>query len=117
MKKGRPKRKKRAGRDPEWAKAKKLCRLNAEDVRMAKALGFKPKSLMKNIPSGSQPWKAPVKAWIRDLHEKRFGAGGGERRAAASRRRDEEPVPSADEHVHENGPRRTTSPRSRNSTS
>ena len=57
-----------------------------------------------------------VKAWIRDLHEKRFGTGGGERRAAASRRRDEEPVPSADEHVHENGPRRTTSPRSRNST-
>ena len=36
-------------------------------------LGFKPKSLIKNIPSSSQPWKLPVKLWIRELHEKRFG--------------------------------------------
>ena len=37
--------------DPLWAKAKQVCRLNLEDIAMAKALGMKPKSLMKNQPS------------------------------------------------------------------
>ncbi|MBI4875723.1 MAG: hypothetical protein HY822_13900 [Acidobacteria bacterium] len=59
--------------DAEWARAKKLCRLSAEDVRMAKELGFKPKSLIKNIPNRSQPWKAPVAAWVRHLYEKKTG--------------------------------------------
>ncbi len=59
--------------DPLWAKAKNLCRLNMEDVRKAKELGMKPKSLLKNIPSPSQKWKQPVKYWIRELYEKRFG--------------------------------------------
>ena len=40
---------------------------------MAKELGFKPRSLIKNVPAKSQPWKAPVGQWIRDLHAKRFG--------------------------------------------
>jgi len=64
---------KAAPHDPNWAKAKKLCQLNAEDVRKAKQLGFKPKSLMKNIPSPKQSWKQPVKYWIRDLYQDRFG--------------------------------------------
>ena len=64
--------------DPQWAKAKKVCRLNMEDIRMAKEIGMSPKSLMKNNPSPAQRWKLPVKNWIRELHEKRFG-----RRAAA----------------------------------
>ncbi len=38
---------------------------------MAKELGLNPRSLIKNIPSKSQQWKAPVKYWIQDLHEKR----------------------------------------------
>ena len=59
--------------DPQWAKAKAVCRLNMEDIQMAKALGMSPKSLMKNNPSPTQRWKAPVKHWIRDLYEKRFG--------------------------------------------
>ena len=58
--------------DPEWVKAKKVCRLNMEDIRMAKELGMKPKSLMKNVPSPTQKWKAPVKFWIRELYEQRF---------------------------------------------
>jgi hypothetical protein len=41
---------------------------------MAKELGFQPKSLIKNIPSPSQPWKAPVKDWIRELYEKKIGS-------------------------------------------
>jgi len=43
----------------EWQEAKRRCRLSDEEVRMAKELGFKPRSLIKNIPAKSQPWKAP----------------------------------------------------------
>lgn len=59
--------------DAMWAKVKKACRLSSEDIRMAKELGFVPKSLMKNIPAPTQQWKAPVKDWIRNEYEKRFG--------------------------------------------
>ena len=55
------------------AKAKTLCRLNAEDVRKAKKLGMRPRALIGNIPNSSQQWKAPVRFWIRDLYAKRFG--------------------------------------------
>lgn len=57
--------------DAEWAKAKRVCRLNAETVRMAKELGFSPRNLMKNVPNKDQPWKAPVHVWVRDLYEAR----------------------------------------------
>lgn len=40
---------------------------------MARELGLKPRSVIKNIPAKSQPWKMPVREWIRDLHAKRFG--------------------------------------------
>lgn len=56
-----------------WAEAKKRCRLNNVDIQMAKKLGMTPKSLLKNIPSPNQQWKAPVKDWIRDLYESKFG--------------------------------------------
>jgi hypothetical protein len=54
-----------------WAEAKRKCRLNAETVRMARELGLAPRSLLKNIPSPSQPWKAPVHVWIREMYAKR----------------------------------------------
>ena len=57
----------------EWQEAKRRCRLSDEEVRMAKELGMKPRSLIKNIPAKSQPWKAPVSEWIRDVYAKRFG--------------------------------------------
>jgi hypothetical protein len=57
----------------EWQEAKRLCRLSDEEVRMARELGLKPRSLIKNTPAKSQPWKAPVSEWIRDLHATRFG--------------------------------------------
>lgn len=57
-------------RDQDWAKAKKLCRLAAEDVQMAKELGLNPRKLPKHNPSPSQQWKLPVKLWIRELYEK-----------------------------------------------
>jgi hypothetical protein len=65
--------KKKTKHDSEWAEAKNLCRLNVEDIRMAKELGMSPRGLRKNIPSPSQRWKLPVKDWIRELYEKRFG--------------------------------------------
>lgn len=37
---------------------------------MAKALGLNPRKLAAKIPGKSQPWKAPVHIWIRDLYEK-----------------------------------------------
>jgi len=59
--------------EEEWKKAKRLCRLSQEDIRMAKELGMGPRGLIKNIPGPTQRWKAPVKVWIRDLYEKKFG--------------------------------------------
>jgi hypothetical protein len=40
-----------------WAEAKSKCRLNAPDIALAKRLGLNPRSLIKNIPSKSEPWK------------------------------------------------------------
>ena len=54
----------------EWAEAKKKCRLNEETVRMAKEMGLNPRSLIKNIPSKTQKWKAPVHVWIREMYQK-----------------------------------------------
>lgn len=67
------KKKKKFKFDPLWVEAKKRCRLNQEDIRKAKELGMKPKSLIKLIPNKDQLWKAPVKVLIEDLHAKRFG--------------------------------------------
>jgi len=54
-----------------WVEAKRKCRLNGNDIRIAKELGLNPRSLIKNIPSKSEPWKLPVKAWILEMYEKR----------------------------------------------
>ncbi|MEW6071115.1 MAG: hypothetical protein AB1726_00790 [Planctomycetota bacterium] len=61
-------------KDALWTEAKRLCRLSADDIRKARELGMTPKSLLKNKSSPSQPWKAPAKIWIRELHAKRFGS-------------------------------------------
>ncbi|MDF1554064.1 MAG: nucleotidyltransferase domain-containing protein [Deferrisomatales bacterium] len=57
--------------EAHWAEAAKRCRLDAETVRMAKELGLNPRKLIKNRPSPSQPWKAPVHQWIQDLYTER----------------------------------------------
>ena len=54
-----------------WQEAKKKCRLNNEDIALAKRLGLNPRSLIKNIPSKSEPWKAPVNDWLHEIDEKR----------------------------------------------
>jgi hypothetical protein len=58
--------------EEEWKEAEKRCRLNDEEVRMAKELGINARSLIKNIPSRNQPWKSPVKQWVRSLYYKKF---------------------------------------------
>lgn len=58
----------------QWAEAQRRCRLSGEEIQMAKALGFQPHSLIKNIPSPSQQWKAPVSEWVRSLYERKFGS-------------------------------------------
>jgi hypothetical protein len=57
-----------------WREAIRRCGLSDEEVRMALELGFQPGSLIKNIPSPSQPWKRPVNEWVRSLYEQKFGA-------------------------------------------
>jgi len=54
-----------------WAECKKKCRLNVADIELAKKLGLNPRSLIKNIPNKNQPWKAPIKEWLRGIEAKR----------------------------------------------
>lgn len=64
---------KRKGSEDPWARAKRLCRLSARHVEMAKALGMNPKKLPGLIPSKTQQWKAPVRVFLEDLYAERFG--------------------------------------------
>jgi len=57
--------------DGEWAEAKRLCRLSADDVRKARELGLSPRALIKNRPSSQQQWKAPVHIWVREMYRQR----------------------------------------------
>jgi hypothetical protein len=59
--------------DPKWAEAKRLCRLNMDNIRKAKELGMSPQALIRNVPSANQAWKTPVKDWINNLYDQRFG--------------------------------------------
>lgn len=56
-----------------WAEAKKKCRLNQEEIEMAKKLGLNPRKLIANESSRKfERWKEPVSEWIRDIYKKRF---------------------------------------------
>ena len=73
----------KASTEQAWAEAARRCRLSPADVRMAKELGFKPQGLLKSIPSTTQPWKASVAEWVRELYT------GRQRRIERRRRRRE----------------------------
>jgi hypothetical protein len=62
-----------------WPEAKKLCRLNQNDLEMAKGLGFGPDALIRARPGPQQKWKLPVKEWIHELYRERFGHVPGEK--------------------------------------
>jgi hypothetical protein len=53
-----------------WLEAKRRCKLDDEDIKLAKQLNINSLSLIKNIPSKSEPWKAPVKVWLHEIDEK-----------------------------------------------
>ena len=67
--------KNRAHDDEAWRNAKKICRLNARQIEMARALGMNPKKLPGLRPSPQERWKLPVGAFIEDRYWKRFGGG------------------------------------------
>lgn len=56
--------------EQQWQEVKQKCRLNNDDIALAKRLGVNPRSLIKNIPSKNEPWKAPVKDWLHAIDEK-----------------------------------------------
>ena len=65
---------KRRSHDEEaWTSAKKICRLTARQVEMARRLGMTPKTLPGLRPSPHQRWKLPVGEFIEECHRKRFG--------------------------------------------
>jgi len=59
--------------------------LNDEDIALAKQLGLNPRSLIKNMPSKSEPWKAPIQDWLREIEAKR-----NKKAAQKQRRKDHE---------------------------
>lgn len=61
----------KAKKEALWKDAKTKCRLNEETIRMAKEMGLNPWSLIKNIPSDNERWKAPVHVWIQDMYGNR----------------------------------------------
>jgi len=69
---------KRGARDEAWRNAKKICRLTARQVEMARALGMNPKKLPGLRPSAQQRWKLPVGAFIEERYRKRFGGDPGD---------------------------------------
>ncbi len=74
----------KAEKQRSWAEAQRRCRLSDEALRMAKELGLNPRSLIKNIPSPTQQWKAPVEEWVRDLHRRRVGGTPRQGKATSS---------------------------------
>lgn len=49
-----------------WRNAKKVCRLNARQIEMARALGMNPKKLPGLRPRPQQRWKLPVGEFIEE---------------------------------------------------
>lgn len=65
--------KRRAHADEAWTNARKICRLNARQVEMARALGMNPRKLPGLRPGPQQRWKLPVGDFIEECYWKRFG--------------------------------------------
>jgi hypothetical protein len=69
----------------KWAECKRRCRLSDEDIALAKKLGLNPRSLIKNIPSEKELWKAPIKEWLREIEAKRGQKKGGRLKGPAEK--------------------------------
>lgn len=64
--------KKRGAHDEAWTNAKKICRLSARQVEMARALGMNPSKLPGLRSSPQERWKLPVGEFIEERYRKRF---------------------------------------------
>ena len=76
-------------REEEWKEAKKKCKVGDETIRMAKELGINPRTMIKNIPSKAEKWKAPVDVWIREMYDKVKEKSAKKAKAKAKRLRKE----------------------------
>ena len=76
-------------REEEWKEVKKKCKVGDETIRMAKELGINPRTMIKNIPSKAEKWKAPVDVWIREMYDKVKEKSAKKAKAKAKRLRKE----------------------------
>ena len=76
-------------REEEWKEVKKRCKVGDETIRMAKELGINPRTMIKNIPSKAEKWKAPVDVWIREMYDKVKEKSAKKAKAKAKRLRKE----------------------------
>ena len=63
----------RAHDEAAWTIAKKICRLTARQIEMARALDMNPRKLPGLRPSPQQRWKLTVGEFIDERYRKRFG--------------------------------------------
>jgi hypothetical protein len=56
-----------------WIDARKRHRLSHAQVQMARELGMNPKKLGKLDNRDQEPWKMPLRQYIKSLYFKRFG--------------------------------------------
>ena len=56
-----------------WKTARKLCRLDDTEVRMAEKLGITPEKALAMRPDPKESWKDPAALRIRRLYDKAFG--------------------------------------------
>lgn len=56
-----------------WEVARRRYRLSERHVAMARELGLHPKKLGSLDNHRQEPWKAPLRQFIEELHAKRFG--------------------------------------------
>jgi hypothetical protein len=62
---------KQVAKEQDWAEVKRRCHMSEEGIKMARELGFAPRTLLSSQASlCSEPWKAPMEDWVRSLYEK-----------------------------------------------
>src|SRR5262245_10828181 len=57
-----------------WVEARKRHGLSHAEVQMARELGMNPKTISKLDNHKQEPWKMPLRQFIRHLYFKRFGS-------------------------------------------
>ena len=82
---------KRRARDGAWTNAKKICRLTARQVEMARTLGMNPSKLPRLRPSPQQRWKLPVGEFIEKWYRKHFGGAPRDQHARGPEPRSRRP--------------------------